>query len=54
MVKKIKNKGNVYYKCEACGFAYKNIKIAKKCEDYCNKHHGCSLDIPKNAIKLEG
>ena len=53
MVKKADKERKTYFICEACGFAYKDMKIAKECEDYCNKHHSCPLEITKNAVKLE-
>jgi len=40
MVKKGK-----YYKCEECGFLYKEIKWAEKCEEWCRKNHRCNIEI---------
>lgn len=47
MVKTIKE----HYVCEECGFAYKDKNWADKCEKYCKKHKGCSLEITKYAVE---
>ena len=49
MVKKSVN----LFVCEACGFKYKEKELAKQCEEYCNKHHMCSLEITKYAVSGE-
>lgn len=33
------------YKCPVCGLHYVDKQVALRCEDYCNKNQGCSLDI---------
>ncbi|MBI2647050.1 hypothetical protein HYW99_01110 [Candidatus Woesearchaeota archaeon] len=50
---KIKIKNNKeYFICEECNFAYIDEDIAKKCEDWCRKHHSCNIEITKRAIRL--
>ena len=44
----IKNK---LYQCKECKLYYKTKELAKKCEDFCNKYHACSLEITKHAVK---
>jgi hypothetical protein len=50
MVRELMDKGEILYICEACGLAYKERMWAEKCEDFCNEHHACSLDIASHAI----
>jgi hypothetical protein len=52
MVREITKNNKVYYMCEACNMVYKDKEMAQKCEDYCNKHHSCNLEIIKYAIKI--
>ena len=50
---KIKVKNNKkYFTCEECNFAYKDNKIAKKCEEWCRKYHSCNTEITKRAVKM--
>ena len=39
------------YRCKECGFAYKEKELAKECEDFCKKHHQCSLEITRHAVQ---
>lgn len=41
-----------YYICDECGFAYEDKVWAEKCQDYCAKHHACSIDITRHATHL--
>lgn len=50
MVKELKKAEKTFYLCEACGFGYKDMQIAKKCEDYCNEHNSCSIEFTKHAV----
>ncbi len=55
MVKKL-TKGSEereFYICEECGFSYETNELAKKCQDWCQKHHSCSLKITKHAVNLK-
>lgn len=53
MVKSIVKGSKAYYTCQECGFVYKTSELAKKCQDWCRKHHSCSLEITKHAVNLE-
>jgi len=53
MVKEIEKQGKKYYICEECGFAYMDKETAQKCEDWCNKHHSCNLEITKSAVQIK-
>jgi len=53
MVKEVKVKGVTYYQCEICEFYYKTREWAQKCEDFCNEHKACSVEITKYAVKLD-
>ena len=49
-----KKKGNkIYFMCEACNMFYETKELAQKCEDFCNKYKGCSLEITKHAVNIE-
>ena len=52
MVKETKKGGKAYFVCEECGFAYGTENLAQECEDWCRKHHSCSLEITKHAVNL--
>lgn len=51
MVKALIKNNSKLWVCEACSFAYKKKEVAKKCEAFCNKHHQCSLEIIRYAVK---
>ncbi len=50
MVKE-ESKGNKkYFICEECRFEYKEKEWAKKCEEWCRKHHACNIELIKHAV----
>ena len=53
MVKRINKGRKQYFMCEACQFAYAAGSLAQKCENWCNKHHSCNIEITKNAVKIK-
>lgn len=50
MVKEIKDNDATIYQCEICEMGYSEQETAERCEEYCNTHESCSIDITKNAI----
>ena len=38
------------YVCEACNFAYKEKELADKCENFCEKHKSCNIELTKHSI----
>ena len=52
MVKKVTKNKKTNYVCAECNFAYKDKKIAAKCENWCRKHHSCNIEITKHAVKF--
>jgi len=50
MVRKLKRENKVLYMCEECGLIYEEGGWAEKCEEFCKKHHACSLEITKHAV----
>lgn len=53
MVKELIKDGVTLYLCEACGFAYKEKEWAQKCQQWCQQHHSCNLEITQHAVPLE-
>ena len=53
MVKELRKDDSKLYVCEACGFAYKEKKLAEKCQQWCEEHNSCNLEITKYAVPLE-
>lgn len=49
MVRKIPDKN--LYQCEECGLQYREEGIAKKCQDWCQKHKTCNLEIITHAVE---
>lgn len=49
MVKETKENNKTYYICQECDFGYMDYKTAKECENYCEKHKSCSLEITKKS-----
>ncbi|MBI2176417.1 hypothetical protein HYU40_03675 [Candidatus Woesearchaeota archaeon] len=52
MVDSVTKRGKSYYVCQECGFAYETRELAQKCEEWCTKHHSCSLEITKHAVNI--
>jgi hypothetical protein len=50
MVSEVQRKGDTVYLCEFCGFGYADLETAEQCEEYCDTHGSCSLEITKKAI----
>ena len=53
MVHVVKRNGKIFYVCEECGFTYKEQGWAEKCEEFCVKHHMCSLEITQHTIIID-
>lgn len=53
MVEETNFEGKIVYKCMECGWMYKDITFAKKCERWCRKHKSCNLNLVKHAIKIK-
>lgn len=52
MVKEIKKANKRFYQCEICKFNYNYKKWAKKCQDWCEKHNSCNIEITKYAVQV--
>jgi len=52
MVKETNLDGKIVFKCEKCGWLYRDEDIATKCENWCKNHKSCNLEYQKHAIKL--
>jgi len=50
MVDELKRKNEIVYLCELCGFGYRDLETAEKCEQYCDTHGSCSPEITQKAI----
>ncbi len=51
MVKEVKKKEETFHICEECGLLYKERIWAEKCEKFCSKHHACSLEVTRHAVR---
>lgn len=52
MVKQITQNKKTYYICTECNFAYKNMEIATKCENWCREHHSCNVEITRHSVEI--
>lgn len=50
MVKEVTRDSNTFYQCEACGFVYEEKAWAEKCQQYCEEHQACNLEITQHAV----
>ena len=50
MVNELSRKGEIVYVCELCGFGYKDVDTAERCEQYCDTRGSCSLEITQKAV----
>ena len=53
MIKEVKRNNQTVYACEACAFAYEEREWAEKCQEWCQKHQSCNIEIMANAIPFE-
>lgn len=50
LVREFKVRGRIVYQCELCDIGYSDPETADRCEEYCNAHDSCSLEITKKAV----
>ncbi len=53
MVKETKKNGKTLYICEECGVAYEEKEWAEKCQQWCEQHQSCNLEIIQHSIPPE-
>jgi len=53
MVKEEIKKDKTYYQGTICEFYYETKGLAQQCEDFCEGHHACNIDITKKAVTFE-
>lgn len=41
---------NSSHTCAKCGMTYNTTELAESCEQWCQEHHSCNIDIIKNAL----
>ncbi len=51
MVKELEKEGKNLFECEECRMLYKERELAKKCQDWCSKHHSCNIEIIRHAAR---
>lgn len=54
MVEEENFENEIVFKCMKCGWLYKEMENAEKCEEWCKNHNSCNSVITKFAIKMEG
>jgi rubrerythrin len=50
MVDELLKKGETIYICQLCGFGYRTLEAAERCEEYCDVHGSYSSEIHKQAV----
>lgn len=50
MVQEVERRGKTYYLCSVCQMAYLEREWAQKCEEFCVKYKGCSIEIIQHAV----
>jgi hypothetical protein len=50
MVNEFERRIGTVFQCEICGFGYKDLDTAERCEEYCDIHGSCSTEITEKAI----
>lgn len=40
-----------YYQCTRCEFSYTEKRRAKQCQEWCDKHKSCNLEITRYAVR---
>ena len=53
MVKELRKGDVTLYICEECGFAYEQKEWAEKCQEWCQEHQSCNLEIASHAVPVE-
>jgi hypothetical protein len=53
MVKELRKDNVTLYICAACGLAYEQKEWAQKCQQWCEQHQSCNLEITQHAVPLE-
>ncbi len=53
MVKEVKDKEKTLYICEACGLACEKREWAEKCQEWCQEHQSCNIEIMAPAVPIE-
>lgn len=42
------------YRCEECGFRYREREVAERCEEYCRTRGVCSEEITAESVERSG
>ncbi len=53
MVKELHKDDKTYYVCEECGFVYEQKEWAEKCQQWCQQHQSCNLEITQHGSPAE-
>ena len=53
MVKELRKDNKTLYVCEECGFAYKQKEWTEKCQQWCQEHQSCNLEITQHGAPSE-
>ncbi len=41
------------YQCPVCGLHYRDKDLAVQCEEFCNKHNACNMEISKHSVERQ-
>lgn len=53
MVVKEEFKGEKAFKCEECGFHYREKEMAEKCEEHCRDYDACDTEYVQKALERQ-
>ncbi|MBI2851726.1 MAG: hypothetical protein HYX84_01295 [Chloroflexi bacterium] len=52
IIREVNEERRTLFQCEACGFAYEEKAWAEKCQQYCEEHQACNIEITQHAVPI--
>jgi hypothetical protein len=50
VVSEVKKASEIVFLCELCGFGYRDLETAERCEQYCYTHSRTSVALARKAV----
>ena len=54
MVEETNLEGKIVFKCMKCGWIYRDEESAMKCQQWCEKHDSCDMELTRHSLKMKG